>query len=270
MIAFRLFSWFLALILLSAAALPARAAENPHLVSVDWLAAHLNDPDILILDATSTFKYLDGHIPGAVSVSFPESQASSLDYPVSYGGGMDFLMDTKGPHAWSMITDPAFIQDVFRSWGVSKGKRIIVYDHGEFMMATRLFFELYYWGVTDVAVLDGGYFKWTQAGKPVIKDVVAAKPGNIAVTRVVNPEIFASTEDVLAACGDMEHNQIFSVLTDTFHYSTSYSRTGHIPNAINLPPTWFYNEDQTFKSPEELRKMFVFFGGDPKKTTFTH
>ena len=117
---------------------PLMAAEGVtrNLVDVKWLEQHLHDPDILILDASPAPSYAAQHIPGAVNVD-----------AYVYGGQDKPVAET---------------ERLYQAWGVSPGKKIVMYDQGGSIMATRLFFSLYYHGfpAKDLVVLDGGMAKW--------------------------------------------------------------------------------------------------------------
>jgi rhodanese-related sulfurtransferase len=85
-------------------ALAAGCAENPdgptaesRLVSVDWLEDNLDEENLIVVDARPTHEYLAGHIPGAISASFPEEDATSNGVYVSYGGGLDLWVDNDNP-----------------------------------------------------------------------------------------------------------------------------------------------------------------------------
>ena len=101
---------------------PAIAAEgiNGNLVSVAWLEKNIKNADVLVLDATAAQLYTAKHIPGAVNVD------------VFTFGGRENLAAEMEQH--------------IQSWGVSKGKKIVIYDQGGTYLATSLFFDLYYHG----------------------------------------------------------------------------------------------------------------------------
>ena len=124
---------------------PAKAAEGGKgtLVTVQWLKKELGNDGVLVLDASPAQIYAEKHIPGAVNVDF-----------YSYGAQEAPLTD---------------MERRLQSWGVSAGKRIVVYDQGGSILATRVFFDLYYYGfaANDMLVLDGGLAKWHEAGGPV-------------------------------------------------------------------------------------------------------
>ena len=128
--------------LVGAAALvaPAIAEDRPpgRLVSVEWLQQHR--ADVVLLDASLTHHHLAGHIPGAVS-------ADLYRYGVSE-------------------PTPAAMEQRIRSWGLSPGRKVVVYDKGGDMMAPRLFYDLYYHGAqaADLFILDGGLAQWRAQG----------------------------------------------------------------------------------------------------------
>lgn len=245
-------------------------AASPFVVSVDWLKKNINDPELVLLDASTTFNYLDKHIPGAVSVSFTEKESLSQEQSVSYGGGIDFLTDPDAPYPFQDLPMDK-VQQVFRKWGISSNSKVVVYDQGAFMLSTRLFYSLKYWGVNNVYLLDGGVTRWQAAGNPVTTSIPPApKLGNITLKGPDN-SILADTAEVLAASGTPEKVAIIDALGDDFHYGVKpfYARKGHIPFAISLNRAVYYNEDKTLKSREEIRAILQFYGITPDKTVYT-
>ena len=121
---------------------PLMAAEGikGNLASVSWLEQNLTSADVLILDASPAQMYKAQHIPGAVSVDV-----------FSYGAQEVPVSD---------------MEQRFQSWGISRGKKILIYDQGGSFSATKLFYDLYYYGfpARDLLVLDGGMSKWRAAG----------------------------------------------------------------------------------------------------------
>src|SRR5258708_5466371 len=122
---------------------PALAADSGkgHLASVQWLEKNLGRDDVLLIDASPPQMYsAKGHIPGAVSVDV-----------FSFGG---------------RPLSPAEMERLIQSWGVSAGKKIVLYDQGATYFATSLFFDLYYYGfpAKDLVVLDGGLAKGQGGG----------------------------------------------------------------------------------------------------------
>ena len=142
---------------------PLMAAEGikGNLVNVNWLEKNLNDTDVLILDASLPQAYTAKHIPGAVNVDI-----------MTYG-----LQEMP----------IAEMEKLYQSWGINSGKKIVMYDQGGTMTATRVFFNLYYHGfpAKNLFILDGGLFKWQEEGLPVTKDVApAVKPGSFKIKKI--------------------------------------------------------------------------------------
>ncbi len=219
-----------------------------NLVSVKWLGEHLNDPDVLILDASLGPAYAAQHIPGAVNVD-----------AFTYGVQEIPLAE---------------MERLYQSWGVSPGKRIVLYDQGGSMMATRIFFALYYHGfpARNLSVLDGGLFKWKEHGLPVTRDVPpAAKKGVFKITKV-NEDVRVRLPEVLHASGDAVNNALVEALDANWHFGEmlAFNRAGHIPNGILLPSADFYNADKTFKSADEIRKMLTYLDVRPEQQIYTY
>jgi 3-mercaptopyruvate sulfurtransferase SseA len=229
---------------------PAVAADgvSGNLVTVNWLEEHLQNADVLILDASPAQLYRENHVPGAVNVDM-----------LAYGRPEIPIAE---------------MEKTFRSWGVSSGKSIVMYDQGGDMMATRVFFSLYYYGfpAKDLFILDGGFYKWQSAGLPVTKESMAvAKPGSFTITDL-NRDAKAELPEVLTATGDPANNALVEALGGNWHFGEvlAFNRAGHIPTGILLPSTDFYNPDKTFKSPEEIRKMLAYFNIKPEQRIYTY
>jgi thiosulfate/3-mercaptopyruvate sulfurtransferase len=232
---------------------PSRAQEGikGNLVDVHWLEKNLKNPDVLILDASPAERYAAQHIPGAVSVNIYELFA--------YGfGGMSV----------------AQTEQTFQSWGISAGKKIVMYDQGGTNLATRLFFDLDYHGfpAQNLFILDGGMFKWQKESLPVTKDPTPApKKGSFRVTKL-NEDVRVALPEFLTGSGDTDHTALVDALDPNWFYGriAPFDRAGHIPNGILAPVGDFYNPDKTFKSPEEINKMLGFLGIRPDQQIYTY
>ena len=232
-------------------ALPSIAAAGigGNLVDIRWLEKNLAKAEVLILDASPTQIYAATHIPGAVSV----------DIMTWYGLRESPVVD---------------MEKLFQSWGISPGKKIVMYDQGGTMLATRLFYSLYYYGfpAEDLAILDGGLFKWQEAGLPVTKDILPV-PGKGSFTiRKVNEEVRARLPEYLTASGDPVNNALLEALGADWHFGqvAPFPRAGHIPHALLLPSADFFNPDKTFKSAEEIKRMLTYLGIKPEQQIYTH
>ena len=235
--------------LLLAQSLTAADGIEGNLVNVKWLENNLKNADVLIFDASPAQIYAAKHIPGAVSVDI---------------------------YAWYGLQEMpvADMEKLCQSWGISPGKKIVMYDPGGTMLATRLFYSLYYYGfpAKDLVILDGGLFKWQEAGLPVTKDPPPVpKKGSFKI-KTLNEDVRVYLPEYLAASGDPVNNVLLEALGADWHFGEAlvFDRAGHIPNAILLPSADFYNPDKTFKSAEDIRKMLSYLGVRPEQRIYTH
>lgn len=243
---------FCLLLAVAACLLPAQPSTNEgvrgNLVTVDWLERHLKDADLLLLDASPTQAYGANHIPSAVNVDL-----YTYGLPAMPGGEME---------------------KVLRSWGVSPGKTVVMYDPGAGMMATRMFFSLYYYGfpVRNLFVLDGGLSKWQAAGLPVTKDLSPAPKQGAFQVKSLRADARVELPEFLTASGDRANSVLVEALGANWHYGEviAFNRAGHIPNSTLLPSADFYNPDKTFKSPDEIRKMLKYFGVRREQRIYTY
>ncbi|MBP7764549.1 MAG: hypothetical protein K4445_07630 [Deltaproteobacteria bacterium] len=263
----------LAVCLLFAAPAPAQGVKG-NLVSVDWLEKNLKKPDVLVLDASATQHYTAKHIPGAVSVSFTKEESVSQGVNLSYGGGVDYFTDTENcPYAFQEMSIPEMTK-LYRSWGVSPKKKIVIYDQGGQFLATRLFYSLYYHGfpVKNLYILDGGIAKWQEEGLPVTKEVTPLpNDGTFKVTKL-NEDIKVRLPEFLTATGDRVNNAIVEGLPPVWHFgqALNYDRPGHVPFAIMLSFTDFFNADKTYKSREDIQRMLDYLGIRREQQVYTH
>lgn len=246
---------------------------NRCLVDAGWLARNLGRSDLLILDASPTKCYVDGHIPGAISVSFPLADSLSQGVDVSYGAGGDFYFDPEAPYPWQDAPLEVF-QSLYRSWGVDPGKTVVVYDQGGTMFATRLFFSLYHHGFPPdrLALLDGGLFRWRTLGFELSSDIAPApEPGSFRI-RGVDWSVKATLEEFIDAARDPERNALINALAAASHTGQTqpYSKPGHIPHSISLPYSEFYDENRCFKAPAEIERMLTHLGIRREQTLYTH
>ncbi|HUH59976.1 MAG TPA: rhodanese-like domain-containing protein [Candidimonas sp.] len=251
----------------------ASAAQSGNLVSAQWLKDNLGNPDILLLDASPAKLYTQGHIPGAQSVSFKPEENTSQGVSLSYGGGVDYFTDTNAQVPFQELP-PKEMEALFQKWGASPDRTVVVYDQGASMFATRLFYSFFYHGYpTDkLFILDGGLAKWQELGMPITQDVPPEpKKGSFQV-KAVKDEYKASVSEVLTASGDPERNALVEGLGADWHFgeALNYDRRGHIPHAKMMPFVSFYNEDKTFKSPDELRKLLGLLDVQEDQNIYTH
>ncbi|MBI3788946.1 MAG: hypothetical protein HY276_11920 [Ignavibacteriales bacterium] len=235
--------------LLLAQPLMAQEGIKGNLVNVHWLEKNLKNTDLLIFDTSPPQVYAAQHIPGAVSIDI---------------------------YAWYGLQEMpvAEMEQVYQSWGISSGKKIVMYDQGGTIMATRLFYSLYYHGfpAKDLLILDGGLFKWQEAGLAVTKDITPVpKKGSFKIKKL-NEDVKIQLPEFVTASGDPVNNVLVEALGANWHFGELqvFDRAGHIPNGILLPSNDFYNQDKTFKSVEEIKRMFTYLGVKPEQKVYTY
>ena len=237
-------------------------ADDPKtLVSTDWLAGHLKDPDLRVIDAS-------WYIPGGDRDAKAEYDAAHI--PGARFFDIDEIADQRSDMA-HMAPPPEKFMSRMRAMGVGDGHQVVVYDGAGMLSAPRVWWTFRLMGHRDVAVLDGGFPKWQAEGRatedmpPVVKDRhLTARFQNQLVRDVTqvsrasklgNPQIV----DARAAArfrGDAPEPR-------------EGLRAGHIPGARNVPFDTLLNADKTMKSPEETRAIFEAAGVDLRQPIIT-
>jgi thiosulfate/3-mercaptopyruvate sulfurtransferase len=229
--------------LLLAQPLMAAEATNGNLVTAKWLEENLNTADILVLDASPAQIYAAKHIPGALSVDF-----------LTYGFPARPLAD---------------MEQRYQSWGISPGKKLVMYDQGGTFFATRLMYALYHHGfpAENLFVLDGGLSRWQELGLPVTTDAPPLPARGSFKIAQVREDVRVTLPEVLTASGDPVNNVLVEALGPDWHFGevTPFGRPGHIPNGVMLPAADFFNPDKTFKPSDEIRRMLAYLGIRPEQ-----
>lgn len=215
------------------------------LVSTDWLAEHLGEPDLTIVDASWFMPasgrsghedYLSAHIPGA----------RFLD--------IDAVSDRSNP-APHMLPSAGDFASAMERIGIGSADRIVVYDNSPIRTAARGWFMFRHFGVRDLAILDGGFQKWVAEGRPV--ESGEAERRQVRFEAAERPDEVVTKRQIL---GGLSLPLVDARGPARFAGSEADPRpgvaAGHIPGARNVPFSAIYNEDGTFKSREELRKLF--------------
>ncbi|MEA3081458.1 MAG: thiosulfate/3-mercaptopyruvate sulfurtransferase [Sphingomonadales bacterium] len=223
------------------------------LVSTDWLAQHLGEPDLAIVDSTWFMpssgrsghdEFLAAHIPGA----------RFLD--------IDELSDRSNP-APHMLPGAAEFGTAFEQLGVGRDDHIVVYDNSPIRTAARGWFMLRHYGAREVAILDGGFQKWLAEGRPTESGEPASRQ---ATFHAAERGEVVTKEQLLAGTGlpwvDARGRPRFEGSEPDPRAGVA---AGHAPGARNLPFGSLYREDGTFKPVEDLRRLFADAGIDPTK-----
>jgi thiosulfate/3-mercaptopyruvate sulfurtransferase len=238
------------------------AVDDPKtLVSTEWLAAHLRDPDLRVLDAS-------WFLPDAGRN--PKAEYDAAHIPNARFFDLDEISDQRSalPH---MAPPPEKFISRMRAMGVGDGHQVVVYDAAGLFSAARVWWTFRLMGKTDVAVLDGGLPKWRSEGReiedmpPIVKDrhITVSRQNALVkdVTQVAHAAKLGEAEivDARAAArfrGDAPEPR-------------PGLRSGHIPGAKNVPFASVLNGDGTMKTPAELRAVFEAAGVNLTKPVIT-
>jgi thiosulfate/3-mercaptopyruvate sulfurtransferase len=228
---------------------------NPEsLVSPAWLAAHLAEPSLRIVDAR--FEILPGP-SGRL-----EPTPGSADYDNAHLPGavfVDLMGDLAHPDAPLEILSPKHFEALMARLGIGNDTRVVVYDGGGGTWAARLWWALRYYGHDDVRLLDGGFSRWTSEGRPV--EAKAVVPTAARFEARPRPELRVTQDEVLLGISD-DDVCIVDALPEPFFLGDAKLypelRAGHIPGARNLPaPENLDPRTSTLLSPADLAERWA-------------
>jgi thiosulfate/3-mercaptopyruvate sulfurtransferase len=227
-----------------------------YLVGTEWLAHHLQDDDVRVLDCTT-------HLPPLPDFSLYEVVPGRADFEQAHVPGAAFLdiehdVSTPHPRLHFMLPAPERFAAAMGRLGVGDETLVIAYSTANHWWATRLWWMLRVFGHDRAAVLDGGFQKWRAEARPI--ETGPAEPRREArFTAGFRPELVADKDDVLQAIGDSAVCTVNALRPEQHSGSggVHYGRRGHISGSINLPAIHHLNADHTFKSAEALRAMFA-------------
>lgn len=229
--------------------------DTDPLVSTEWLAAHLGDPKVKVIDASFKMPgvlplpvddYLAEHIPEAVFFDVDAVSDHSVDLPHMYPDAAQFARDVA-------------------ALGISSDDTVVAYDAGGWVAAPRAWWMFLSFGHANVKVLDGGLKKWkaegraTEAGKP------SPKPGTFSAT--LDKSYVRSKAQVVANLDSRKEQLIDARAANRFEGSVPEPRagirSGHIPGSRNLPYNLLFDAATgTMKPLDELRNAFAGTGLD--------
>ena len=222
------------------------------LVETDWLASHLNDPGIRIVDMRNQQQaYREGHIPGAVYLPNPA------------------IKDLK--RAPDFVPAPGDFEKLMSSMGISNTTRVVVYDERGGIYAARLWWILNYYGHPNVALVNGGWLKWVKEQRTTSTDV--PRPAAAAFTARPDRRWIATAQDVVNAI-DKPGIKIVDARTPAEIEGKELrgiKNGGHIPSAI--PVYWedaLDPEAKTFKPAEQLERLYKDRGILPSDEIITY
>ncbi len=233
-------------------------ARPDALVSTEWLAAHLDAPDVRVVDGSfylpaqkrdAKAEYAARHIPGAVF--FDIEEISDVDNPL--------------PH---MMPAPEKFSSRVRKLGLGDGNRIVVYDGSPMMGATRVWWMFRAFGHRDVAVLDGGLPKWIAEGRPVTDE--PPQPRERHFTARLDTTLIRDVGQVTRLIDSKAEQIVDARAAPRFRGEAPEPRPnlrlGHMPGALNMPYTELIDPRTGTMLPDaELRAKLAAAGIDPAK-----
>ena len=239
-------------------AAPAIAAPSNFLVSTDWLEKNLNNPKLRIIEVSvDTGVYERGHIQGAVNFKWHTDLVDPVKRDIASKENFEKLLRQAGINNDSTIVIYGDSNNWFAAWGA-------------------WVFDIY--GVKDVKLLDGGRKKWEAEKRPLTPLATQVAAGNIKVSDA-NNNLRAKLIDVVAVANKKSDTALVDIrssdeLTGKVIAPAGVQelaiRAGHIPGAVNVPWGQAVAEDGTFKSAEELKKIYGAVGIDGKKPIITY
>ena len=222
-------------------------AEYVHpevLVSTQWVADHLNDPKVRLVEVdVDTSAYSQGHISGAVGWNWQTQLQDNVRRD---------------------LIDKTSLERLLGESGISNDTTIVLYGDNNNWFAAYAFWQLKYYGHKDVRLMNGGRKKWLEEKRPLTADAPKVTP---ATYRATGPDesLRARKEQVAAIVDKKSQGQLVDVRSvDEFTgkiiappgMSETAQRAGHIPGAANIPWAQAANEDGTFKSADALKQLY--------------
>ncbi|KAA0258166.1 sulfurtransferase [Deferribacter autotrophicus] len=214
-------------------------------VSVWWLEKNLDK--VILLDVRrSKQDFYKGHIPNAVFVDKSKVRVDKIIMGKSVKG---------------FLPEKEYFQNFLRSLGINNDSAVVIYTkqrkHINAKYAARLYWQFKVYGFENVALLDGGYYKWVNDIKKIEKGAGKAVTKGNVVLKDVNHEILADISEVKKAINDK--NSIIIDFREMAYYlgikTKSYiAYSGHIPTAFSVSEDLFFNDDGTFISKNDMEK----------------
>jgi len=225
-------------------------AHPEQLVETDWVAAHAADANVRIVDMRQN-GFAEGHVAGAVYIS-----------PVA-------IRDAKAPPTF--LPTPAAFEEMMAKLGISDATRVVVYDERGGIYAARLWWILNYFGHTNVALMNGGWIKWTAEQRPT--STAAASQGAGKFTARPQTQWVATASDVVGAIGKPGVTIVDARTQAEIEGKDlrNIRRGGFVPSSV--PVYWEDLLDapkKTFKPADELKKIYEDRGIVPSKEVIAY
>jgi thiosulfate/3-mercaptopyruvate sulfurtransferase len=231
-------------------------SRNDVLVSADWAQEHIGAPGIVFVEVDEdTSAYGKGHIEGAVK--------------------LDWKTDLQDPLRRDFVSREQFEQ-LLSERGISNDDTVVLYGGNNNWFAAYAYWYFKLYGHSDVKLIDGGRKKWELDSRPLSSEPVS-RPATQYQAKDQDKDIRAFRDEVVDAIGQKNlvdvrsPDEFTGKLVAPAHLpQEGAQRPGHIPTAVNVPWSKAANEDGTFKSDEELAKLYAEAGLDTSKDTIAH
>ena len=226
------------------------------LVSADWAEENLETPGVVFVEVDEdTSAYDGGHLPGAVKLDWKTELQDSVI--------RDFVSKEK-------------FEKLLSEKGISNDDTVVLYGGNNNWFAAYAYWYFKLYGHAAVKLLDGGRKKWELDGRELSKDAVS-RPATRYQAKEQDVSIRAFRDETIAAIGnknliDVRSPDEFSgkLLAPAHLPQEQSQRAGHIPTALNVPWSKAANEDGTFRSDDELRRLYSEAGLDTSKETIAY
>ncbi|WP_194097856.1 3-mercaptopyruvate sulfurtransferase [Marivivens aquimaris] len=231
------------------------------LVSTEWLAAHLKDPELRVLDASWFLPTADRD---------PKAEFAAEHIPGARFFDIDEISDLRSdlPH---MAPPVEKFMSRMRAMGVGDGHQVVVYDGAGLFSAARVWWLFRLFGIKNVAVLDGGLPKWKAEGHPVTDEEPVIRDRHMITS--VQKNLIKDVTEVARAAKLRDHEIIDARAANRFSGEAAEPRpglrSGHIPGAKNVPFGNVLNDDGTMKDADALRQTFEAAGVNLDKPAIT-
>lgn len=229
------------------------------LTDTHWVEDHLKDGNVRIaeVDYDPRANYELGHIPGAVL--------------------FDWKRDINDPISRNILSKQS-CEELLQRFGINNDTTLILYGDFNNWFAAFAFWVFKYYGYRDVKIMDGGRKKWLEEDRPLSKDVSNYPKGNFKASEPDdNIRVFMNyVKETLGkkdkALVDVRSPKEFTgeILAPPEYPTEHAQRGGHIPGAANIPWSQAVNDDGTFKSVDELKKLYDAKGIIPDKEIITY